>query len=321
MNRFFYRHGALAIGLVPVLVYCLSCLLFEANAASTLQIKSLILENVITTGVKPELLIAEYKARILWQCSSLLSVCAYILAIVWSCALLYRCCQSGAEIKKIAGMGSIIVVLTVLQILKSSPSSAMYNAIFNTTYETLGLSALYDSDFQQKVYLVISLINLLAAMAPVFILVAVCSTFSFDENEQPVLDFFADRVNYLKQGITAGSIILLFGIIHMAAWMQWPQALMGESAFAKTFLEYVHANSQFWGISFTLLLLSLYITATAALKSRALEVLSDHPGLEDEESWLKDTGFTISFQKHALQLGMMLTPTLAGSFGSVFELL
>lgn len=319
--RFFYRHNALLIGLVPVAIYCLSCILFEANAETTLQIKKLILANVAKTALRPELMVAEYKARILWQCSSLLSICAYFLAIGWSVALLYRCCRTGAKIKKILAMGSLIVTLTLLQIISADADSAMYNAIFNTTYAALGLSALISPDFHQKVYWVISVINLLAAMTPVFILVAVCSTFSFEVSDASELNFFVERVKYLKQGILAGSIILLFGILHMAAWMQWPQTFMEKPEFAKTFLEYVHANSQFWGVSFTLLLISLYIAAMLALKARSLEVLGDHPALEDEGKWLEDNGFTISFQKHASQLGMMLMPTLAGSFGSVFELI
>lgn len=320
MKGFFYRHNAVLIGLVPVAIYSLSCILFEANAEATLQIKKLILENVAKTAIKPELMIAEYKARILWQCSSLLSICAYFLAIGWSVALLYRCCRTGAKINKILAMGSIIVTLTLLQLISADTGSAIYNAIFNSTYAALGLSALISPDFHQKVYWVISVINLLAAMTPVFILVAVCSTFSFEEGDAgDRLNFFVERVNYLKQGITAGSIILLFGVLHMAAWMQWPQTLMENADFQQTFLEYVHANSQYWGVSFTLLLISLYVAAMLALKARSRKVLGDHPDLEDEEKWLEDNGFTISFQKHASQLGMMLTPTLAGSFGSFFE--
>ena len=42
----------------------------------------------------------------------------------------------------------------------------------------------------------------------------------------PKLEFFINRMNYLNQGIMIGSTVLLFGIIHMIAWMQWPLAML-----------------------------------------------------------------------------------------------
>jgi hypothetical protein len=320
MKHFFYKHGVLLIGLTPVLVYCLSCLLFEANADSAIQFKKLMLANISQAAATPALLVAEYKARVLWQCSSVLSISAYIMAILWSCSLLYRCCQSGAQVKKILLMGSVIVSLTLLQVMQASPSSAIYNVIFSSTYEALDASPLISDGFQRQVYVVICLINLLAAMTPVFILVAVCSTFSMaDHAEEPELHLIVERIGYLKQGVVAGSIVLLFGIVHMVAWLEWPKALLGESAFAKVYLAYVHANSQYWGLTFTLLLLSIYFIAMWALNSRVADALEAFPDTASKQKWLNDNSLTMTFQKHALQLGMMLMPTLAGAFDSVLE--
>ncbi len=322
MKRIFYQHGALLIGLVPVLVYCLSCLLFEGNADSALQVKKLLLANVSKAAVTPALLVAEYKARILWQCSSLLSISAYVIAIVWSCTLLYRCSRSGAETMKVTAMGLAIVSLTLFQIIQADSHSAIYTAIYSSTYDALGATPVIANDFRHQVFLVINVINLLAAMAPVFILVAVCATFSLDEDSaEPDIHLIIERFTYLKQGVAAGSIILLFGIIHMAAWMQWPKALLGETVFAKVFEAYTRANSQYWGLTFTLLLLSIYIAATVALKTRAEDALKTFPDAQAREKWLNDNSLTMTFQKHALQLGMMLMPTLASSLDSVFEMM
>lgn len=322
MKRILYQHGALLIGLAPVLVYCLSCFLFEGNADSALQVKKILLANVSKAAVTPALLVAEYKARILWQCSSLLSISAYLAAIFWSCTLLYRCSKSGAETLKVIVMGAVIVSLTLFQIIQADSHSAMYTAIYSSTYDALGASPVIADGFRHQVFLIINMINLLAAMAPAFILVAVCATFSLDEDSaEPDIHLIIERFDYLKQGVAAGSIILLFGIIHMAAWMQWPKALLGETAFAKVFMAYVHANSQYWGVTFTLLLLSIYIAAAVALKARAEDALKTFPDAQARQKWLNDNSLTMTFQKHAVQLGMMLMPTLAGSLDSVFELL
>lgn len=323
MKRLFYQHGALIIGLTPVVVYCLSCLLFEANDDSVVKIKELLLANVSKTMPTAAMRILEYKARVLWQCSSLLSLCAYTAAMVWSCSILYRCCQSGAQSKTILSMGMAIVCLTLLQIVLADTDSALYIAIYSTTYDALGVSPLIADEFHRQVFWVINLINLLSAMAPVFILVAICATFSIaDHRADPDIHFIAERLDYLKQGVAAGSIVLLFGIIHMVAWLQWPNALLGEnSTFAKVFTSYSHANSQFWGLTFTLLLLSIYIAATVALQTRVEDALDSMPDSAAKQRWLMTNNVTMTFQKHAIQLGMMLMPTLAGSMNSFFEIL
>jgi hypothetical protein len=322
MKVFINRHVAILIGLLPVFIYCFCNFLFETNLASSIQIKKMMLDAITQTAVSPIMLGNEYKARILWQCSSLLSIVAYLFAICWSWSILYRCCSSGAQIKKIIAMGSVIVTLTLLQIIHADHNSAMYNAIFSTTYEALKTSSLYSQSFHYKVFIVINLINFLAALTPVFILVAVCSTISIaEELNSDTLDFYIDRMNYLKQGTTAGSIILLFGIIHMASWMQWPETLFIETDLNKVFSFYISANSQFWGISFTLLLISLYVSAAAFLRARVQGALNDLPNHLERQKWLQDNGFAISFQKHALQLGMMLAPSIAGSMSSVFEII
>lgn len=322
MKGFFNRHCYILIGLVPITIYCLSCFLFESNAETSVQVKKLILENVSKASVSPVMILDEFKARILWQCSSLLSITAYFFAMIWSCLLLCKCCVSGSQIKNIVVMGSVVVALTLLQVVNANPNSAMYNVIFSSTYEALKVSPLLSQTFQQKAYLVISLINLLAVSTPVFILVAVCGSICItEETTDHDMNFFINRMNYLNQGIAAGSIILVFGIIHMIAWMQWPQALIGETDFGKALLDSVSATSQFWGITFTLLLISLYISAVVVLNSRVQHALDTLLPNEDRQKWLKDNGFTISFQKHIMQFGMMFMPSLAGSFSSVFELI
>lgn len=320
MNSFCNRNAYILIGLIPVLIYCLSCFLFETNAESSVQIKKLILDAVAKTTVSPVIIVTEYKARVLWQCSSLLMITAYLGAIFWSNSILRKCCLSRVNIIKIIAMGCVIVSLLFLQIAQADSSSAMYNTIFSTTYEALSTATFISHSFLQEVYIVITAINFLAAVTPVFILISVCSIFSVAEQQAiPTIDYFVERMGYLKQGVAVGSSVLLFGIIHMTAWMQWPAALFEETSFSKALLASIAAFSQFWGITFTLLLISFYIPAAVYLRVRVQPVLDKLSTTQDRQKWLEENGFTISFQKHALQLGMMLTPLLAGSFNAIFE--
>lgn len=321
MKDLLNRYAYILIALIPVAVYSMSYCLFEINAESSLKIKTMIVEAIRGQEASPAFTIIEYKSRILWLSSSLLSITAYLTALTWSVVIVCRCCRR-SHLAKIAGVGVAIMTLSLLQIDKADSKSAMYNNIFDTTYQALKVSALTTQFLLHKVFIIISTINVLAAVTPVFILIAICSTISTpSEMGVPKLEFFIKRMNYLKQGIMIGSIVLLFGIIHMVAWMQWPTAMLEESILKKAALNSFAAISQYWGISFTLLLICFYASAAIYWQAQTRAALIAMQSDFDISKWLEDNGFTISWQKHALQLGTMLTPFLAGSFSAGRDLL
>jgi hypothetical protein len=198
----------------------------------------------------------------------LLSITAYLIALTWSVLTIRRYCRR-IHLINLAVVGLAIMALSLLQIGRADSGSAMYNTIFDTTYQALKLSALITESLLQKVFFIISIINVLAAVTPVFILIAICSTISTPiETGVPKLEFFIKRVNYQKQGILVGWIVLFFGIIHMVAWMQWPVAMFEETELKKAALDFFAAISQFWGISFSLLLICLYAVAAIYWQAR-----------------------------------------------------
>jgi hypothetical protein len=320
MKDILNRHAYIFITLIPVAIYILSYYLFEINAASSLKIKTMLVAAIRGHEVSPASTIMEYQSRILWLSSSLLSITAYLIALTWSVLTIRRCCCR-IHLINLAVVGLAIMVLSLLQIGRADSGSAMYNTIFDTTYQALKLSALITESLLHKVFFIISIINVLAAVTPVFILIAICSTISTPiETGLPKLEFFIKRVNYQKQGILVGSIVLFFGIIHMVAWMQWPVAMFEETELKKAALDFFAAISQFWGISFSLLLICLYAVAAIYWQAQTRAALIALHSDVDITKWLDDNGFTISWQKHALQLSAILTPFLAGSFSGGREL-
>lgn len=320
MKDLLNRYAYILIALIPVTVYSMSYFLFEINAESSLKIKTMIVEAIRGQEASPAFTIIEYKSRVLWLSSSLLSITAYLTALTWSVVIVYRCCRH-SHLAKIAGVGLAITTLSLLQIDKAYSKSAMYNNIFDTTYQALKVSALTSQFLLHKVFIIISTINVLAAVTPVFILIAICSTISTPIGIVPKLEFFIKRMNYLNQGIMIGSMVLLFGIIHMDAWMQWPTAMLDETILKKAALNSFAAVSQYWGISFTLLLICLYASAAIYWRAQTRAALIAMQSDIDVPKWLEDNGFNISWREHALQLSTMLTPFLAGSFSVGKELL
>ncbi|MCX7104495.1 MAG: hypothetical protein NTU70_04355, partial [Methylococcales bacterium] len=255
MKALLHRNAHIFIALIPVLIYNMSYCLFEINGASSLTVKTMIVEAIRGHDVSPFSTLAEYKSRIIWLSSSLLSITAYLVALTWSVFIIRRCCHRIHLIKLVA-LGLPVMTLTLLQISSADAESAMYNNIFDTTYQSLKVSVLITESLLHKIFIIISTINVLAAVIPVFILIAICSTISLSiEVGVPKPECFIKRMKYLNQGIMIGSTVLLFGIIHMNAWMQWPTSMFdAEAEVNKAAINAFAAISQYWGISFTLLL-------------------------------------------------------------------
>ncbi|HKU51905.1 MAG TPA: hypothetical protein VJQ25_05525, partial [Nitrospira sp.] len=76
----------------------------------------------------------------------------------------------------------------------------------------------------------------------------------------------------------------------------------------------------FWGVTFTLMLVSTYLPAAILLARRAQALLLEsppQPSTPDPEQWLKDHGLFLSLQDHLPQFGLMLAPLLASPLSSL----
>ena len=143
MKALLHRNAHIFIALIPVLIYNMSYCLFEINGASSLTIKTMIVEAIRGHGVSPFSTLAEYKSRII----SLLSITAYLVALKWSVFIIRRCCRR-INLIKLAALGLPVMTLTLLQIGSADAESPMYNNIFDTTYQSLKVSVLITESLQ-----------------------------------------------------------------------------------------------------------------------------------------------------------------------------
>ena len=77
------------------------------------------------------------------------------------------------------------------------------------------------------------------------------------------------------------------------------------------------AIALFWGVTFTLMLVSTYLPAARLLAKRAQALLQDGSLKESvpaSEEWLREHGLFLSLQDHLPQFGLMLAPLLASEF-------
>jgi hypothetical protein len=96
--------------------------------------------------------------------------------------------------------------------------------------------------------------------------------------------------------------------------------LVAEKSAQDAVLGAALAITLFWGVTFTLMLVSTYLPAALLLAKRAQALLQENPSpqpvLEPEE-WLKDHGLFLSLQDHFPQFGLMLAPLLASPLSSL----
>jgi hypothetical protein len=315
------QNAYLLIAMIPVLVYVVSCIMFELNGENSLTIKNLIVDEVKRHPSTLTYPFVGYKSQILWLSSGFLLIIANAVALTWSAIAFFRCCRSVHMIKLIAA-GVAVIAFNLALLIRADPTHAIYNHVFDTTYQALKACPLVSLATLNKVYGVILIINLLASVTPVFILIAIsCAIAPPPATENVKLKYFIERMNDLKRGIMLGSLILLFGLIHMDSWMQWPIALMETSSIKESVQSSLVVISQFWGIAYSSILLSLYAAATLYWRYRTRLYLADSSPQIDASAWLDENGFSFSWHKHVLQIGTMLAPFLAGSLRSGLDLL
>jgi hypothetical protein len=68
----------------------------------------------------------------------------------------------------------------------------------------------------------------------------------------------------LKEIINASSVYLVFGILHMGGWLQWPPALATEQELARVLTELARAITIYWGVSFTLIIVASHVNLSEA---------------------------------------------------------
>jgi hypothetical protein len=124
----------------------------------------------------------------------------------------------------------------------------------------------------------------------------------------------------LKEVLSAASAILVSGVLHMGAWLRWPAALVADTKAHEALLGAALAITLFWGVTFTLMLVSTYLPAAILLARRAQALLlasPPQPSMPNSEQWLKDHGLFLSLQDHLPQFGLMLAPLLASPLSSL----
>lgn len=309
------RNASLWVGVGPLAVLLLATLLFEWSSVDELNPASASVVGV-ATGDSPLL---ETRARIAWLTTVLLSVVVSLFTLVCCAGIVRR--SLTLRQRRMAWLAALgLGVAGVLALLVSGArESALNLLVFESTFNALERSGRLEALFVGRVKFLISLVNVLAVVAPVGALVAFVATVTPPpEGKETIIDL-RSRNRRLRETMNASAALLVTGILHMNTWLRWPAVFASDATARDGIEQFALAVSVFWGLTFSLMIMAAFLPATLLLRDRALRLQGEAPDAgADPEEWLAGHGFKLSMGEQLRQVAVILAPLFAGPAASLF---
>ena len=311
----------------PLFVYTMANILFELSVDPIQPFINKLIEiekyqmifNLNNTLI-------ELKARYIWLAAALLNIVIPIVTIIISTYLLIIYYLKGNKLIWTFFIGIILCFSSLAALTYgANAKNALFELVFGFTYNNLIQSDHYSQKFLLNIKIVLMIINFLAAVTPVFLLLAGCAILSL-----PAIPYIIHdpndiilRMHKLKDLVNVGSVFLVFGILHMNMWLNWAAGLFGDSKLSNYISGVAWSISTYWGVTFTLVLAVTYLPASAYLQIKAREQISrGELGKESKEveEWLKENGLSFTFSNQIIQFIAIMSPFLATPIGNIFKL-
>lgn len=321
----------------PLAIYLFASFLFELSVdPANLVIPWLLeaLQGQVTPGLSP--LLTELKARFVWLASALLNIIIPLIAIIFSVATI-RTYLKGNRLAWTVAVGTVLCVANVAYLAYSARAgNALYDLVFGFTYKMLVRSQMFSGVFLLHVYGIIAVINILAAVTPIILLLAVCGLLALPpaaHGQDPME--LAHRMSRLKEVLNVASAFLVFGVLHMSMWLNWSASLVADAALRAKIAGTAWGIAAYWGVAFTLVLALTYVPATIYLQYRARQELIGKKALpakealpprelvpaKDADQWLNEHGFSFTLSNQLYQVISILAPILAAPISGALKLL
>lgn len=300
----------------PFAVLILGKILFELLAFKFPELnQSLIAHFPESKQISSTINFQESKARLLWATSVIIyfCVCAVFGAFIWNTL---RGSMTRSTLLLFISVALFFSMAEIIYFFQVDPLKSPLATIFRFTFDSLNASGQYSENELNIIYIILSMINLLAILvAPFGILTGCCIMHKYHRSSNTTLDDLLSQSKHIKELLTGGSAIMVIGIAHMQLWLNWPLSFLPEDSVHQQIEAITLAVSQYWGVLYTLTMAALYLPAAFSLAEQARRIiLSDHN--KNPEPWLMENKMLFSLNAQLPQLITMIAPMLLGSFGS-----
>lgn len=260
----------------------------------------------------------EGAARIKWIATVLLFYFAAVATTVASVQVMRESMTRGAW-KCYVAVGAVLALAALAYGVYSEWARSPYGNVFHFTFDRLKDSGRFDATHLSSFGALVNILNVLAVIVPPLVLVATCSAMGPCRVSASELDEVQTQMKRLKNMLNVCSALLVCGILHMVAWLRWPAVLVVDPNVAARIHELAASVGLFWGASYSIVIISLFVPASLILNRRAEALLANTPKgeiKEDAITWLEKRGFWASPLARVSRVGVMLAPLLAGPVGS-----
>ena len=308
--------ASLRFVLLPLAVMLLADIIFSL-VASDIGKRVTELRGLVESGqiyIKPFI---EARLRLNWGTTVLLFYATLISVSIFNIIVIRQSLSGKKKVAFIVG-GALITFLILGHIAYSKYFRTEFSYIFYFTFDTLTASKYYSSSQLIAINILVSGINVLAAIVSTLALITGCCIMS-DQNRKTNLQLLLTKMQQLKKFIGIISIMLVAGVLHMIAWLYWPTALIADNSTSKHVVEFSEAIGLYWGATFSLLIATFYIPAAWSINKRAEELIRAHPeqtkGMEMQE-WMQKHSMSLAPLQQVPQLLAILAPLLVGPLGA-----
>jgi hypothetical protein len=309
----------LAFAAIPIAIYALAMVIFEAGDFDATKLESELRETAIQ--ISRDAVFLEARARVIWLSTVLLYYVLTAAVIVTGVAALKRSLTPRGFNQALFLWGALSCVgLAHLAYVAGNNGTAL-GAIFHFPFGILSKSNHFDPTRLAHITMMVSIVNVLAAIAPFAVALGASATLVPFVDADPMrhLHRLSGRMRRLKTLVNMGSALLAAGVLHMQAWLGWPIVFITEPKLAAAMTNWSFALTAFVGIVFSLMIAFLYIPCASVLAKRAEDNLRQLPSDRIDcpvEEWLEKHGFSSAPAKQIPQILAVLAPLLASSTGA-----
>jgi hypothetical protein len=125
-------------------------------------------------------------------------------------------------------------------------------------------------------------------------------------------------MRHLKTALTTSSLLLATGVLHMAAWLLWPSAVVVDEVAAAELRTVALSISTYWGVAFSIMALVAFVPAISWLRAKAETLAAQLIASPNEQrEWLQEHGFMLTKSQNVREIATLLAPMLAVPIGEL----